>query len=329
MIKRTLSQVRPELSRIAATSGLAVTDPTFIRRLNHATEELMNAGDWPGIVDRYRFAVYGGLITLPGDLNAVLGVAIDGSALEMASPWYEFVAAGPGPQDGTTWIDNVLDRGEACTIQQIPAETPCTLEVEGTFDERVDGDRPSLIIRGYDENGEWIRSSIGGTQDDGLAVAINGDTNPKLIESSVDFLSVESVIKPQTKGFVRLYANNDGTRYHLATYAPDETVPSYRRYAIPFASPEKLHTVMVRARKRFVPVDSDNDILLISNMPALETMLMAIQKREADDFSAYGSLRQVAVALLSEEATAYRGKTRKPAITFSQGSSLGYIPHVR
>lgn len=329
MIKRTLSQVRPELSRIAATCGLAVTDARFVTKLNTATEELMNAGDWPGIVDRYRFKVYGGLITLPGDLNAIVGVAIDGSPLEMASPWYEYVASGPGPQEGVTWIDNVLDRGEACTIQQVPEETPCTLEVEGVIDERTDLVRPTLIVRGYDENGEWLRSEIDGEQADGIEIEINGDTAPKLTASIVSLLAVESTIKPVTKGFVRLYANDGATRYHLATYAPKETVPSYRRYAIPFATEEDLHTVMVRARRRFVPVSNDNDILLISNMPALESMITAIAKREADEFSAYAALRTVAVTLLKEEAQAYRGKTRKPAITFSQGASIGYIPDVR
>jgi hypothetical protein len=333
MNKLRLIDAKPELVRIAGVTGMAFTDARFLTRLNRAIEELMNEGDWPGVVDRYHFKVYGGIIVLPGDLNRIAGVAADGTPREMMAPWYEFVASGPGPQESAGWLDHVIDRGETCVLQPIPGATATFLEVVGEVDERSDPEddatRPKLIIRGWGEDGAWIRSTIGGARGDGLEVAINGDTEPKLTLSSVKFTGIASVIKPRTQGYVHLYCTIDDVRYHLATYAPNETLPSYRKYFVPNLDPKTTHTVLVRARKRFVLVRDDNDFLLVTHMGALESMIMALQKREEEDYVGYASLKAIAVDLLKKEAGAYRGTARKPAVTFSQGSAIGYMPHVR
>jgi len=333
MNRLRLIDAKSELARVAGAAGMAVTDARFLTRLNRATEELMNAGDWPGVVDRYRFAVYGGIVVLPGDLNRIVGVAANGSALEMAAPWYEFVASGPGPQEAHGWIDNVIDRGETCVLQPIPNGTATTLEVVGEVDERTTpGDnnaRPLLTIRGYGADGAWVRTGTGDARKDGLDVAINGDTGDKTTLSSSQFTGIDSIIKPRTRGYVHLYCTIDSVRYHLATYAPGETLPSYRKYFVPFLDPEETHTVLVRARKRFIPVRNDNDFLLITHMGALESMLMALQKREEEDYAGYASLRSIAVGLLKEESSAYRGQARRPAVVMSQGAAIGFIPHVR
>lgn len=328
MIKRTFSDVKPELSAVAGSSGMAVTDARFLARLNRAIEELMNEGDWPGVVDRYKFAVYGGMITLPGDLNRIMGVAVNGSPVEMASPWFEFMAAGPGPQDSAGWVDNVIDRGEACTIQQIPADTPCTLEVAGELDERVSGARPKITLRGYNADGVWVRSDVGGSMIDGLQLEINGDTAPKKALTGFTFTGVEAAIKPRTKGYVHLYAVDGATRYHLATYSPNETNPSYRRYFVPFLDPAQNHQVTVRARKRFVPIRSDADFLIITNMGALEMMILALQARTSD-IGKYYANKQIAVNLLKKEAEAYRGKSTKPVISFGRGFGMDGVAHVQ
>lgn len=329
MNKLRLIDAKPDLTRIAGVTGMAVTDARFLTRLNRAIEELMNEGDWPGIVDRYRFTIAGGVIVLPRELNRILGVAADGLPMEMVSPWYEFVASGPGPQDEGGWTDNVIDRGETCTMLPIPDGSHAALEVEADLDERTAGVRPSLIVRGYDQNGKWIRSEIDAVQADGIKIQINGDTPPRLVLSAVEFSSVESIIKPLTKGFVRLYCTIDGRRYLLGNYAPTETLPTYRQYFVPTLNANDTHTVIVRARKRFTPVRVDNDFLLVTHMGALESMVMALQKREEENFASYAALKAIAVGLLKKEALAYRGQVRKPAITISKSAAIGYMPSVR
>lgn len=330
MKKLRLIDAATELSRIMGASGMAVTDARVLTRLNRAIEELMNKGDWPGILDRYRFAVYGGMITLPGDLERIVSVAANGLPVDMVSPWYEFAANGPGPQDSQTWVDVALDRGEACTIQPIPAGEPCQLQVVGELDERVSGVRPKILIRGYNADGAWVRSDIAGTRSDGIELEINGDTAPKQVNSPFNFTGVEAVIKPRTKGYVSLYAQGSTARYHLATYAPNETLPTYRKYFIPILDQSATNKILVRARKRFIPVRSDNDFLLITNMGALEEMLAALQCRKTNDINGYYGHKKAAVELLKEEAKSYLGEpAKKPAITFGRGFGTGGVDHVQ
>jgi len=331
MIQLTLKDARPELSRIAGVTGFRVTDDRFLDRLNRAIEELMHEGDWPGVVDRYRFAVFGGLITLPGDLERILGIALDGgSPLAMSSPWYEFVQNGPGPQEERGWLDTVLDRGECCTFQGIPDDgTAYTLRVYGRVDERVNGERPKILLRGFDGNGGWIRTQMGEDWIDGVEVEINGDTAPFFIIPPMGFRMVEAVLKPQTRGTVDIKATNGAAVYHLASYAPIETHPSYRRYFVPFLDPAITHNVLIRARKRFVPVRDDNDFLLISHMGALGAMLKALQKSDADDIGGYFNFKKIAVGLLNKEARSYFGEAVNPVMTFAPGFGMGGIPHIQ
>jgi hypothetical protein len=328
MIRRTLAQVEPELARIAGTSGLAVTDARFLRILNRATQELANEGEWPGVVDRYRFWAYGGEITLPGDLERVLHACVDGTPIEMRSPWYEFVAGGPGLLDANSGSDTLLDRGESCLFRDVPS-AGLRLKVACDLDERVGGVRPKIILNGYGDDGRYLRSVIGGEQADGIEVELNGDASPKSITTSINVRAVESVIKPVTKGYVSLYATDGTTDYHLATYAPRETTPSYRRYLVPFVENTKNAVVVARVRRRFYPLVAKNDFLLITNLPALEAMIIALHKREADDLAGYAQRKLIAVDLMRKEAKAYRGETRRPAVTFATGAAIGDIPHVR
>lgn len=328
MIRRTLAEVRPELSRIAGESGMALTDTRFLKILNRATEELMSEGDWPGVVDRYRFAAYSGLITLPGDLNRIMAVAVDDVPIEMRSDWYEFMQAGPGIQDSNSWLDAAIDRGEACTFRDMPDEG-YKLKVVTQVDERVATVRPTINVQGYDEDGGWIRSESGGVYSDGLKLELNGDTGARETITAGDVTALEAVIKPVTRGEVSLYAHNNSESVHLATYAPRETHPSYRRYFIPFLVKEEESTVLIRARRRFVPIREESDFLIITNLPALESMIMAIRRRETDNLDDYFKFRMTAIKLLQKEAEAYRGKSNKPVITFGRGFGMDGVHHVQ
>ena len=327
---RTVNDVKHELSRIAGVTGFRVTDDRFLAKLNGAILELMHEGDWPGIVDRYQFRVYGGVITLPGDLERIMGICADDLPLEMRSPWYEFVQDGPGPQGEGRFVDVAIDRGEACTFRPIPVDgTEYSLRVLGQVDERVSGLRPRIIVKGYDTDGQWVRSQVNGVWIDGVSIEINGDAHPIYETTDQAWSFVESVVKPATRGYVYLQAVRGDVVQHLATYAPKETLPSYRQYLVPVLDPSSAHRVIVRARKRFVPVAAGTDYLLVSNLGALESMVGALQKRETDDFAGYAALKGIAIDLLRKEAASYLGKTRKPAITFAAGFGFGNVPNLR
>jgi hypothetical protein len=87
--------------------------------------------------------------------------------------------------------------------------------------------------------------------------------------------------------------------------------------------------VLARARKRFVPVREDSDPLIISNILALQEMLIAQTLREEGNLDGYAAHKLTAVDILRKEAVAYNGKVRTPAMTFQRGFSLGELPAIR
>ena len=343
MIRRTLAQARPELARIAATSGFTASDSRILDRINQATEELINEGDWPGIVDRYLFSSSTGDIILPSFLDRIIGVAINNLPYSMRSPWYEFIEYGPGPQGACGWMDSVIDRGETAIQVPFPSldQGPWTLYCISELSESG-----QILVQGRLANHREVRTQP--TTDvfiDGEQLYFSPPGSPNY--GVVQFAEITAVEKPLSNGYVELWATNGNPAQDimLAAYAPEETMPSYHGYFLPSlhidccrscccgtTSPSGTHapmTVLVRGRRRFVPLTTDTDQLMISNLPALVSMLMAIQKREVGDIEGYANYKGAAIGLMRSEANSYRGKIKTPALTFERGAAFGDFTYVR
>ena len=313
MTKRTLGQVRGELSRLAGMVGLPVTDGRFLSRVNEAIEELMNCGDWPGVMDRWALRMVDGVIILPGHLDRLAGVCAHGAPIELRSGWFEFMQHGPGDQgDGHGWADVVVERGESCLQAAWPgaAGEEWDLQVSGE-----DGDAGAVVkIQGRDADGLFVSSEVA-VAAGGVAVEVDGG-----------FACVSAIIKPVTSGRVALDAVNGARVERLGVYEPGETCPSYRMYFVPSMRGCGQRVVMGRCRRRFVPVREENDVLLISNLRALKAMIMAIEKHDSgnvENLQLYEAYRNSAIRIMADEARAYRGMARTPAMDFSRGAAFG------
>lgn len=326
---------------------------------NQAIEELMNEGDWPGVVDRYLFRSENGHIVLPAFLDRIMGVAINNIPYSLKSPWYEFVEYGPGPQGDCNWVDSVIDRDEVAIQAQFPDvdDGPWTLYTKCEVDEMVDGVRPTILVNGSAGNGRVVRTNAGTAWINGEELELNGDTPDYTFYGTSVFESVTSVIKPETNGYIELWATNGDSAEDilLATYSPEQTNPSFHAYFLPALKncwgmgtilngccwcpsgdndgqdnngPQDI-TVLLRGRRRYAPILSDNDELIISNIPALISMMMAVWKREVSDPVGYGGYKAAAIDIMNKEAKSYRGKTKTPALTFTMGGSVGTMPYVR
>jgi len=231
MTRRTLAQLRSLLARQASISGLDAASTRFTELLNLAIEELMMESDFPQTMARVRFNVVRGEFTLPYTLERALEATIDDSPIPMRSPWLEFVEFGTGTlgSDDTCFI--MLDRDSIPTARTIPDDgTNYYLRVKSDVNEDVDGTPPTIILRGYDENDTWIRSTDGaGNRIDGVEVDIQTTAN----NTAVYFSRVTEVVKPVTTDIVRLYIWDGATETEIAAYQPQETVPNYKRYLIP------------------------------------------------------------------------------------------------
>ncbi len=342
MLRRIYSDLKPHLARVAGSTGMNTSDPRLMAYVNIAIEELISEFDWPSVIDRLRFKLSPCKTTfvLPSDYDRMLMCTVDGVPAQMQSPWFEFVGYGldllnsyssvPGGFDAIERFEGVLDKEDAAGFEEIPAGGPWYIRVMGTKDELVDDVRPVINIQGYDAENNFIRTSDGaGGFKDGIDVEINGDTVPFWTQTNQSLRYLTATIKPVTKGYVLLYvANADNSIVHyIGQYAPNDTTPFYRQYSIPvlrrFFNSNHCTTILARCRKRFVPITKDADFLLISNLPALQSMVQACYYRDAHDEDSYLRYKTIAVDILKKEAKAYIGLQRmKPFMTVGEGPGV-------
>jgi hypothetical protein len=123
------------------------------------------------------------------------------------------------------------------------------------------------------------------------------------------FRSIDAINKTATKGWVRVYAVDPttGSESCIAILAPSETLPQYRRYAIPGFESEEGATVTVLAKRKFIPVVSDDDDLIVTNLGALKMMAIAIEKEENNNLDEAMKYEEKAVELLREELKEVEG----------------------
>jgi hypothetical protein len=339
MIRARYSDFQDQMARVAGTTGMSPTDPRVMDQTNLAIQELMDEADWPSLVARLQFNITKPRIVVPSDFDRILYLTINRTPLPMQSPWYEFIGDGPDYLDSPYGVPpsdssaqalinrfvGVLDREQMATFEDVPQDGNTYLPtIYGTANELTAGNpnRPVLVLQGYDNNNNWIRtiSASSGTWIDGMELPINGDTPPYASQGTIPISQVTAITKPVTNGYVNLYATNGSNNVFLGSYAPQDTVPYYRSYRIPGLNEGTKYQVVARLRRRFRPIVSPADFLLITNLPALVTMLQAIYYREAKDLQNYTAYKQTAVDILRKEAKAYIGLQRqKPAISFGEG----------
>jgi hypothetical protein len=142
------------------------------------------------------------------------------------------------------------------------------------------------------------------------------------------FRSIDAINKTATKGWVRVYAVDPttGAEYCIAILAPDETLPQYRRYAIPGHEREDGANVTVLAKRKFIPVVTDDDDLIVTNLGALKMMAIAIEKEENNNLDEAMKYEEKAVELLREELKEVEGANiGRPQIQM-EAFAMGEVP---
>lgn len=236
----TLAQARKLYGHLAGQGN------NFTDRVNQVISRLLPEGNWKGTKEPVHFVVYLNargepIVTLPRELENILGGAYEprcnsdlpdqrgcgGLPLAVRNNWYQFGSAGPGNEFGSDARRGII-------------------ALEGTYTTFADWDEPMLmrlkfeaveapggqvIFRGLDD-GNKIYSTINGAWAEGFALPFVSSTVTST--QTVDSPPYQ-IIKPVTKGRVRLYAvDADAVETLVGYYEPDETNPSYSRFKVPF-----------------------------------------------------------------------------------------------
>ena len=239
-----------ELSAHVGHSG-SCSEKEMIRSLNSAIRMLWSRGDWKGSEAFFALAPSSCRFILPWEYQIIRDAWRGKVPIPVRDQWYEAIS-NVGLRDccGCSCFGELVDTGETVPTAM---EHPCgwRVEVEAQCE-----DDPELRIIGRDKHDIRIEETI-----------TSGVT-------AKTFQRIEAVIKPATTSPVRLNSVDPNTdeRLFLSTYHPSQVNPKMAVYKVLGKGCDILYA---KAKKRFVPITSLDDCLLIDNVVALAFALQA------------------------------------------------------
>lgn len=323
MSRLTVAEVKSE---IAIAASIVSTDSRIYDYINRATQRLLPQGLWVGTTQRFRVCTNEKCLTWPRQVETILSYAVCSWPGSVRNGWYEFLPNGPGVVATDKCMGrNLIDRGEYPAFADISG-TNKKLKVYGAVAD--DAGTQQVILQGYDENNNWIRTKQGDTWYDGELVYIDNGT-PRTTENY--FTALTGIIKPVTNGPMRIYEYNttDTTERQIGYYEPDETHPRYRRSYVPeipsagTGSGCTTVPVDIIAKVRYAPVRGDNDWLLISNVPALTEMVRGLKLFESGDRAGGLECETLAIKYLNDELRNYNGDGAQAVLKVENTATFG------
>lgn len=328
-------ELKQELAATAGISGLLSTSKKLAERINRAARELMGMKDWPGTIDFAVFTVFDPYIVLPPCLKKITHLTVDKVAREIRSPWFEYVQHSTGIIEDKNRADLLLQRNRSPVFRNIPSDgNSWNLKIKAFVDERVsasdpddccktdDGVEPVVNIRGYNGDELIFSNDAGGKfiQGEDLKVSANAGFETT---SAKKFTRIISFSKPTTRGRIELYAVRGSIQHLLAIYEPYEKTPSYKAYTYPGFEKDKEQTVLTRARREYVPMIHDNDIVSFGNIEAIRAMMVGQMFMENERLGDYLQWRQTAMSLQVEEEASNELKAKSPPVEVAEGEGNG------
>ena len=327
-MKLLLKDVKPAVAKILS---MASTDARVTNYINEAQERLIYKGKWPGTYVRYSISESNGTITWPRQLETIEAVAVAGATGRIRNSWYEFLEAGPGLLTSTNSGDalTLVDKGDACLWSDITGTDTTIRKIRIKYDSADNG--KTMILQGYNQTTEWIRTSEGGSIIDGEKITFDttsdtqegGSGTTYFLDTTNTYQFLSAVIRDASNYSVNLYeVNSTGTdaekaasERHIAVYEPTETRPIYRRSLIPgLPATNTTQVVTVVGKARFLPAVNDNDWLFINYESAIKEMVMSIRHAENNLLQEAEGYEARAVRMLEEQLMHYMGDGSIPAI---------------
>jgi hypothetical protein len=335
MSKLTLGQIRNK-TRIPQALGLCPSDARIPQFLNEAVQRVLGKGLWIGTVGRFRLCLTDGCCTLPPQIAALERISICGQPVPIHDYWFEFLDNGFGPRSAA------CNGSGGCGLEEanLRGWFPSFADIRGTgkklrfaCDLSTDVGKTVLAL-GYDENGNWIRTPQPTLYEDGELIVL---AQAPGTDSTKQFSSLTGIQFPDDRdGQVWLWERDVAlaTSRLIGSYQYWEENPSYPRYYFPSIRTQTTEeggcaTTLVEAiaKLEFIPVVKDTDYLLITCVPALKEMCVAIKKAEdqADSSEANNIIikaEAVATRYLDEQIDFCLGQGREVGLNI-RGSNIG------
>jgi len=165
---------------VASASNTCATSQVTTDVTNEAQERLLNKGDWANSIARYRACVSSGCLTWPRHVQRIVSWNNAGRPAKLRSMQWEFQEQGPGLVDGNNCNGgsssgpvggncdgDMVDRDPSPVFEDL--DTPSFLKLFSSEPETS----KTIILQGYDETNNWIRTTVDGSLIDGEQVVVN------------------------------------------------------------------------------------------------------------------------------------------------------------
>lgn len=345
--RKTYGQVK---NLIGQPIGMCGTDPGLLPRVNEASSLLWNEGDFVGKFSRYRFRI--GMvngcpqITWPTEIETIEAIESCGGSIRIRNVYFEFIEnthtysgrAGYGyGGNGFGRYGFLGDRDEVCTMQDITCGGGKHVKAYSSLPA---DNGAQIIIFGYDDNLNWIRTQQNGTYVDGEYLTLNATTAPTTVNFFSGISGIQFSVTPRNGDvtITQVDTLNGNVETTLSTYGYNEAVPIYRRsiltgYGQAVPDPDETTpcypALTALCRMRFVPIIFDTDYLQIGNISALTEMLISLQKRDNGKIQDAEMFRQRAIRALDQELRQFQGVAPKKVVSFQNRSLWGCAPNLR
>lgn len=315
-----------QASGVGDTLNLPPCNARFIALANRAQRTLGDAGRWYGTVVVMRFCQYGGCITFPREVAVVEKMDIWRHSVYIRNQWWEFQTDYPVPPVGQGacrqrgWTPELLDRGNACTFQDIQV-SPAYVQL---YPQSLADIGKVITLQGINAaNLQPVTEQVT------LATPF--------AQSAYQYLppGLSGVIKPVTAGQVNVTAYYPVTQQYapLAVWEASETNPWYvRKYLVNYPSccqsnqpPQGTYctdygtgcapalvncqngiAASFLVRREFVPVSVPSDWMFISNIEAVREEMLALNSRDQHQFDLAAQHHATAIQLLRNELDKYQ-----------------------
>lgn len=304
-----VSQVYQDLK---SSEVLGSCDDDYIfARLTDAQKLVANMGIMDPAIGEMSLCVCDGCVTLPNDVETVLGVNQGGFPTLLRDEWFRYHANGPGDECWQPW--NYTDiRGQVCTYKDPSAPVYLVASVESPRDSNK-----MLRVFGWDVDGKRIYTtdSEGNLQDGFLVPTVYGFSKPNPEAPAIN--RIDRIHKAETNGFIKLLAvNADGSPHtQIGYYRPEETNPTYVRIRV-----ADKNWLKIKYKKRSFDVRSVNDWVNVDNREVLILAVKAVQNRRRNNLDLAGGLEAEASRILTKEVEAKRPPgISPPQIIWNEG----------
>lgn len=274
-----LSQARKQLYK-SIREARDPYDPVVLETINLILERIYTFGKWKRSYVEVSLNQYNGEVTLPRYCQSMLFYRQNRFPCMIKNQWFEWQRWGVGYRDGENCnLIESYDKGAGfCSFRDF--SSPRQLRIKSLEAEDAD---ISVTLQGIDDNDQRIyttdpyaRHPVNG---EGVTLAAGiGDTD-------FTFKTFTGSIKPVTRGYIEVWTinpddNSDETM--IGVYDPGEEVPDYRRYKVGNVDQTNI-TLYGLCKLKFVPLQSETDIVIPDNIGALKQAIAALQFEDAVD----------------------------------------------